>query len=55
MNQFLVYLAQKELSDEMSREVTRLIYLNKDLEIIATQPGKFMGVLFEQAEKNITI
>ena len=39
----------------MSREVTRLIYLNKDLEIIATQLGKFMGVLFEQAEKNITI
>lgn len=55
LNQFLVYLAQKELSDEMSREVTRLIYLNKDLEIIATQLGKFMGVLFEQAEKNITI
>lgn len=55
LNQFLIYLAQKELSDEMSREVTRLIYINKDLEILAAQLSKFMGVLFEQAEKNIMI
>jgi phosphate:Na+ symporter len=55
LNTFLISLAQKDLSEEMSRQVTRLLYLNKDLDIISSQLSKLVAILTEQAENNCKI
>lgn len=52
LNKFLIALAQKDLSEELSRQVTRAIYLNKDLEIVSSQLQKLVAVLLDQAEEN---
>jgi phosphate:Na+ symporter len=53
LNKFLIALAQKDLSEELSRQVTRAIYLNKDLEIVSSQLHKLLGLLLDQAEDNM--
>ncbi len=53
LNKFLIALAQKDLSEELSRQVTRAIYLNKDLEIVSSQLQKLLSVLLDQAEENL--
>ena len=55
LNKFLISLAQKDLSEELSRQVTRSIYLNKDLEIISMQLQKLLSVLLDQAEENLVV
>lgn len=52
LNRFLIALAQKSLPESMSRQVTRAIYMSKDLEIISSQLEKFMNLLSEQTENN---
>lgn len=51
LNQFLISLAQKDLSETLSRQTTRLLYLSKDLEIITSQLGKMMTLMNENAER----
>lgn len=55
LNQFLIYLSQKELSETMRRDVNRLIYVSKDCEIIASQITKMITLLGEQAENGSVI
>ena len=55
LNQFLVYLSQKELSESMRRDVNRLIYVSKDCEILASQITKMISLLSEQAENGSVI
>jgi len=50
LNQFLIALAQKDLSEMLSRQSTRTLYLSKDLEIISSQLNKMMALLVENAE-----
>jgi len=52
LNRFLIALAQKNLPENLSRQVTRAIYLSKDLEIISSQLEKFMALLTEQSENS---
>lgn len=52
LNRFLIALAQKNLPENLSRQVTRAIYLSKDLEIISSQLEKFMALLAEQSENS---
>jgi phosphate:Na+ symporter len=52
LNKFLVSLAQKDLSEDMTRQVTRLLYLNKDLEILSSQLNKLIAILLDNAEEN---
>ncbi|MGM0599757.1 MAG: Na/Pi cotransporter family protein [Candidatus Rifleibacteriota bacterium] len=54
LNKFLVSLAQKDLSEDMTRQVTRLLYLNKDLEILSSQLNKLITILLDNAEENQT-
>lgn len=53
LNKFLVSLVQKDLSEELSKQVTKILYLNKDLEIVSSQLGKLISVLLDQAEENL--
>jgi len=57
LNRFLIALAQKNLPENLSRQVTRAIYLSKDLEIVSSQLEKFMSLLTEQSEnsKSLTV
>lgn len=55
LSQFLIYLTQKELSEEMRREVTRYIYVSKDIEIIASQQSKLVHLLEDQTEGGAAI
>jgi Na+/phosphate symporter len=55
LNKFLVALAQKDLSAELSQQVTKVLYLNKDLDIISSQLNKFLSILLEQAEDGLKI
>lgn len=55
LNKFLIALAQKDLSEDLSRQVTRAIYLNKDLEIVSSQLHKLIAILLDQAEENLTL
>jgi len=50
LNQFLISLAQKDLSETLSRQTTRVLYLSKDLEIISSQLNKMMSLMVENAE-----
>ena len=50
LNQFLIYLSQKELTESMRADVNRLIYVSKDCEIIASQITKMISLLADQAE-----
>ncbi|MDD2999234.1 MAG: Na/Pi cotransporter family protein [Candidatus Riflebacteria bacterium] len=50
LNRFLIALAQKNLSEDLSRQVTRIIYLSKDQEIISSQLEKFLSLLMDQTE-----
>ncbi len=52
LNRFLIALAQKNLPENLSRQVTRAIYLSKDLEIVSSQLEKFMSLLTEQSENS---
>ncbi|HPW58115.1 MAG TPA: Na/Pi cotransporter family protein [Candidatus Rifleibacterium sp.] len=52
LNRFLIALAQKNLPENLSRQVTRAIYLSKDLEIISSQLEKFMALLIEHSENS---
>lgn len=52
LNKFLIALAQKDLSENLSRQVTRVLYLSKDLEIISSQLEKLLGLLVDQSENN---
>jgi phosphate:Na+ symporter len=52
LNKFLIALAQKDLSENLSRQVTRILYLSKDLEIISSQLEKLMNLLVDQTENN---
>lgn len=52
LNKFLIALAQKSLPEDLSRQVTRAIYLSKDLEIISSQLEKFLSLLMDQSENN---
>ncbi len=52
LNRFLIALAQKNLPENLSRQVTRAIYLSKDLEIISSQLEKFVSLLAEQTESS---
>ncbi len=53
LNKFLIALVQKDLSEDLSRQVTRSIYLNKDLEITSSQLHKLMAGFLEMAEDNL--
>ncbi len=55
LNKFLIALAQKDLTEELSRQVTRVLYISKDLEIISSQLEKLATILLEHAEANKTI
>lgn len=57
LNQFLIALAQKDLSEVLSRQTTRILYLSKDLEIISSQISKMMALMVENAEsgKKLTV
>jgi len=57
LNRFLIALAQKNLPENLSRQVTRAIYLSKDIEIVSSQLEKFMSLLTEQSEnsKSLTV
>lgn len=55
LNQFLIYLTQKELSEENRRDVNRYIYVGKDIEIIAGQQVKLVHLLEEHAESGNVI
>lgn len=55
LNQFLMYLSQKELTEGMRKDVNRLIFINKDCEIISGQIAKLLEILSEQTENNIVI
>ena len=50
LNQFLISLSQKELSEILSRQTTRILYLSKDLEIISSQLNKMMALMVENSE-----
>ncbi|HAE40476.1 MAG TPA: hypothetical protein DCG57_17860 [Candidatus Riflebacteria bacterium] len=50
LNQFLVSLSQKGLSEILSRQTTRILYLSKDLEIMSSQLNKMMALMVENAE-----
>jgi phosphate:Na+ symporter len=52
MNRFLVSLAQKDLTEQQSKQVTRLLYLTKDLEILCYQLKKLANILCEQFEES---
>lgn len=52
LNRFLIALAQKDLSEHLNRQVTRILYLSKDLEIISSQIEKFINLMTDQAESN---
>lgn len=52
LNRFLIALAQKNLPENLSRQVTRAIYLSKDLEIISSQLEKFVSLLADQTESS---
>ncbi|MEW6709880.1 MAG: Na/Pi cotransporter family protein [Candidatus Riflebacteria bacterium] len=53
LNKFLIALAQKDLSEDLSRQITRSIYLNKDLEIISSQLHKLLAGFLDMAEDNL--
>lgn len=55
LNRFLVSLAQKDLAEELSRQVTKILYVNKDLEIVAHQLNKLLGTLLDQAEESVAL
>ena len=55
LNQFLIYLSQKELTESMRADVNRLIYVSKDCEIIASQITKMISLLADQAELGCVI
>jgi phosphate:Na+ symporter len=55
LNKFLVSLAQKDLSEELTRQVTRLLYLNKDMEIVSSQLEKLVSIFLDQAEENMKL
>ncbi|EKD83569.1 MAG: hypothetical protein ACD_39C00590G0002, partial [uncultured bacterium] len=50
LNQFLISLAQKDLSEILNRQTTRILYLSKDVEIISSQLNKMMALMVENAE-----
>lgn len=51
LNKFLVALAQKDLTEDLYQQLTRLLYLNKDLEIVTSQLQKLVASLYEQFEE----
>ena len=54
LNKFLVSLAQKDLSEALTKQVTRLLYLAKDYEIVSNQLDKLANILrshFEESRK----
>lgn len=55
LNQFLIYLAQKDLSDELNQKVTRCIYVNKDGEIFSSQISRLGRHLIQQAEGGFVV
>ncbi len=52
LNKFLVALAQKDLTEQQSKQVTRMLYLTKDLEILCYQLIKLSSILCEQFEES---
>ncbi|MDD3146648.1 MAG: Na/Pi cotransporter family protein [Candidatus Riflebacteria bacterium] len=55
LNRFLIALAQKNLPENLGKQVTRAIYLSKDLEIVSSQLEKFVSLLAEQTENGRTL
>lgn len=55
LNQFLIYLAQKDLHDELNQKVTRCIYVSKDAEIFSSQLSRLSKYLIQQAESGFAI
>lgn len=51
LNKFLVALAQKDLTEDLYRQLTRLLYLNKDLEIASCQVQRLVTSVNEQFEE----
>lgn len=57
LNQFLVSLSQKGLTNTLSKRTTRALYLSKDIEIISSQLNKMVELMVENAEngKKLTV
>jgi len=53
LNQFLIWLAQKDLSEEQVRQLTSMLFLAKDLEIISSQVRKVVSIFGDQLEDGI--
>lgn len=52
LNKFLVALARKDLTEDLFKQVTRLLYLSKDMDIVASQLDKILDALVEQGESS---
>lgn len=55
LNNFLVALAQKDLSEDQARTLSRILYIAKDIEIIASKLQKITDILREQFEQGVLL